>query len=40
LRESLAKDLDLAEQDLFEFGGTHCDQTIAKVLARLPPAKD
>ncbi len=35
LRESLAKDLDLAERDLFEFGGTHCDQTIANVLARL-----
>jgi RNA polymerase sigma factor (sigma-70 family) len=36
LRESLAKDLDLAERDLFEFGGTHCDQTIANVLGRLP----
>jgi RNA polymerase sigma-70 factor (ECF subfamily) len=40
LRESLAKDLDLAEQDLFEFGGTHCDQTIANVLARLPATQD
>jgi RNA polymerase sigma factor (sigma-70 family) len=36
LRESLAKELDLAERDLFEFGGVHCDGMIAAVLARLP----
>jgi RNA polymerase sigma factor (sigma-70 family) len=35
LRESLARELDLAERDLFEFGGTQCDETIAAVLARL-----
>jgi len=35
LRESLAKDVDLAEQDLFEFAGSKCDGVIAKVLARL-----
>jgi hypothetical protein len=37
LRESLARELDLAERDLFEFGGVHCDDMIAAVLARLPP---
>ncbi len=35
LRESLAQEVDLAERDLFEFGGTHCDGVIAAVLARL-----
>lgn len=35
LRESLARDLDLAERDLFEFGGSHCDGMIARVLAAL-----
>ena len=35
LRESLARDLDLAERDLFEFGGCHCDAMIARVLAKL-----
>jgi RNA polymerase sigma factor (sigma-70 family) len=35
LRESLAQELDLAERDLFEFGGEHCDGVIAGVLARL-----
>lgn len=35
LRESLARDADLAERDLFEFGGSHCDQITARVLALL-----
>lgn len=35
LRESLARDADLAERDLFEFGGSHCDAIVARVLARL-----
>jgi RNA polymerase sigma-70 factor (ECF subfamily) len=35
LRESLAKEVDLAEGDIFEFGGVHCDAIVAKVLARL-----
>jgi RNA polymerase sigma factor (sigma-70 family) len=35
LRESLARELNLAERDLFEFGGDHCDQIVARVLARL-----
>lgn len=36
LRESLAKEIDLAEGDMFEFGGAHCDRVVALVLARLP----
>jgi RNA polymerase sigma factor (sigma-70 family) len=36
LRESLAQDVDLAVQDLFEFDGPRCDGIIATVLARLP----
>ncbi len=35
LRESLAREVDLAERDIFEFGGQHCDRIIANVLARL-----
>jgi len=35
LRESLARDLDLAESGLFEFGGDHCDRVVANVLARI-----
>jgi RNA polymerase sigma-70 factor (ECF subfamily) len=35
LRESLARDIDVAERDLFDFGGAHCDRIVAAVLARL-----
>ena len=35
LRESLARELDIAERDVFDFGGTHCDAVVARVLARL-----
>ena len=35
LRESLARELNLAERDVFQFGGAHCDRVVAKVLARL-----
>jgi len=35
LRESLAQELDLAERDVFEFGGAHCDRVVAGVLGRL-----
>jgi RNA polymerase sigma-70 factor (ECF subfamily) len=35
LRESLARDIDLAERDLFEFGGSQCDSLVERVLARL-----
>jgi RNA polymerase sigma-70 factor (ECF subfamily) len=35
LRESLARELNLLERDLFEFGGVHCDEVVANVLGRL-----
>ena len=35
LRESLAQDLDLAERDVFEFGGRDCDRVVETVIARL-----
>lgn len=38
LRESLARDADLAERDLFEFLGARCDNIVAKVMARLDGA--
>jgi len=37
LRESLAQEIDLAERDLFEFGGVRCDRIVARVLSRLEP---
>lgn len=35
LREALASELDLAERDVFSFGGDHCDRVVAAVLAKL-----
>jgi RNA polymerase sigma-70 factor (ECF subfamily) len=35
LRESLAREIDLAQDRIFEFGGVHCDRMVAAVLARL-----
>jgi RNA polymerase sigma factor (sigma-70 family) len=35
LREALAKEIDLAERGIFEFGGKHCDRIVASVMARL-----
>ncbi|MFL9867047.1 RNA polymerase sigma factor [Paraburkholderia fungorum] len=35
LRESLAHEIDLAERDVFEFGGARCDRVVANVLARV-----
>ena len=35
LRESLAQEIDVAESDVFEFGGLHCDRIVAQVLSRL-----
>jgi RNA polymerase sigma factor (sigma-70 family) len=35
LRESLARDVDLAEREIFEFGGDHCSRIVARVLERL-----
>ncbi|MBS0580870.1 MAG: RNA polymerase sigma factor [Proteobacteria bacterium] len=35
LREALAREIDLAEGDLYPFGGPHCDALVAAVLVRL-----
>lgn len=35
LRESVAQEIDLAQGDIFEFGGACCDRIVATVLARL-----
>ena len=35
LRESLAQAFDLAERDVFEFGGAQCDRIVASVLSKL-----
>ena len=35
LRESLAQEIDIAQHDVYEFGGAHCDRIVARVLARL-----
>ena len=35
LREALAQDFDLAERDVFSFGGRHCDRIVEAVLERL-----
>ena len=35
LRESLAREIDIAERDLFDFGGVHCHRLVAAVTARL-----
>lgn len=39
LRESLARDVDLAERDLVEFGGDDCDRLVASVLSRVKGAR-
>jgi RNA polymerase sigma-70 factor (ECF subfamily) len=35
LREALAQEIDLAERDLFEFGGAQCDRIVGQVLQRV-----
>lgn len=35
LREALAKDLDLAERDVFSFDGARCDRIVRRVLERV-----
>ncbi|HSW07296.1 RNA polymerase sigma factor [Aquabacterium sp.] len=35
LRESLAREIDVAARDLFDFGGEHCDRIVAAVNTRL-----
>jgi RNA polymerase sigma factor (sigma-70 family) len=39
LRESLAKDVDLAERDIFGFEGVQCDGIVANVLGQLDSLK-
>ena len=38
LREALARDVDLAERDVFAFDGARCDRIVANVLDRLAAA--
>jgi RNA polymerase sigma-70 factor (ECF subfamily) len=38
LRDALARDIDVAERELFEFGGARCDRIVARVLAALERA--
>lgn len=40
LRESLAQEIDLAERDLYDFGGRHCDRVVSRVLSHLPHQAD
>lgn len=40
LRESLAKDVDVAEQDIFAFEGVDCDGIVANVLRQLDSLGD
>ena len=35
LRESLARALDIAEGEVFSFGGAHCDRIVEAVLAKI-----
>lgn len=35
LREALAREIDLAEGEIYEFGGLHCDEVVAAVLSKL-----
>jgi len=35
LRESLAQEMELAERDLYQFGGRHCDRVVAAVIERI-----
>ena len=35
LRESLAREIDVAERDLYDFGGAHCDRIVSRVLSSL-----
>ena len=37
LREALAQEIDLAERDLFDFGGARCDRIVGRVLERVKP---
>ena len=36
LREALAREVDVAERNVWEFAGERCDRIVARVLSRLP----
>jgi len=38
LRESLSREIDVAERDLYDFGGVHCDRIVSRVVGRLAGA--
>lgn len=40
LRESLAREIDVALEDAFSFAGERCDRIVDRVLSRLQPRKD
>jgi RNA polymerase sigma-70 factor (ECF subfamily) len=40
LREALAREVDVAERDIYEFGGNHCNAMVAAVLAKVTPATE
>ena len=40
LREALAREVDIAERNVWEFAGARCDGIVARVLARLVEARD
>ena len=40
LREALAQELDVAERDLYAFGGWRCDRIVQKVLRRIGASVD
>ena len=35
LRDALTQEIDMAQRDIYEFGGAHCDHIVKQVLARL-----
>lgn len=37
LRESLSREMDVAQRDVFAFGGDHCDRVVANVLRAIAP---
>ena len=40
LREALAREIDIAERNLWEFAGGRCDRIVARVLSRLAQVSD
>ena len=40
MREGLSRDLDLAYEEVFAFGGERCDRIVARVMARLDEGRN